>query len=208
GVGHAWRLKMAAGWVDARHMIEAVTAEPGPLPVGRDHRPRRLVDRTLFSDRLQRAVRRNAGVPGGLAVLAVAPDPRAFDYTDDTSAKRAEVSLVTAGRLVGCLHYSSFVTRVAPDEFLVLAEGIGGVERAVVLADQLLAAIRRPEMAGDGTPVTASIGIAFQVPGATAEQLQNNAAVAMYSAQSGGGDRCQVYEERTQETARVVTGVG
>ncbi len=190
-------------------MAQALTAEPGSPPLGRDHRPRsRLVDHTLFSDRLQRAVHRNAGVPGGLAVLAVAPDPRTFAYNDDTSAKRAEVSLVTAGRLVGCLHYSAFVTRVAGDEFVVLAEGIGGVEQAVALAEQVLAAIRRPEMTGNETPVTASIGIAFQVPGATSEQLQNNATVAMYSARSGGGDRCQLYEERTQETARVVTGVG
>ncbi len=200
---------MPDGRVDGNPMAEALTAEPGSRPIGRDHRPRsRLVDRTLFSDRLQRAVHRNAGVPGGLAVLAVAPDPCTFAYADDTSAKRAEVSHVTAGRLVGCLHYSSFVARVAGDEFLVLAEGIGGVERAVALAEQLLAAIRRPEMAGNETPVTASIGIAFQVPGATTEQLQNNAAVAMYSARSGGGDRWQVYEERTQETARVAAGVG
>jgi GGDEF domain-containing protein len=200
---------MPDGPVDARDMTEAAIAEPGSRSMDRDHRPRsRLVDRTLFSDHLQRAVRRNAGVPGGLAVLAVAPDPRIFATTEDTSGVRAEVSVVTAGRLVGCLHYSSFVTRVASDEFLVLAEGIGGVERALVLAEQLLAAIRRPEMTGGEAPVTASIGIAFQVPGATSEQLQNNAAVAMYSARSEGGDRCQVYDERAPEPAPTASGLG
>ncbi len=188
-------------------MTEGVTDEPGPHPMSRDPRARtRLVDRGRFAGHLGRAVRRNAGVPGGLAVLAVSADPHTLGPGDDISAARAEVTLVTAGRLVGCLHYSSFVTRVDSDEFLVLAEGIGGVERATVLADQVLAAIRRPETAGHEPPVTASIGIAFQAPGATAEQLQNNAAVAMYAARSEGGDRYRVHEERTKVAARATRG--
>jgi GGDEF domain-containing protein len=201
-------LKVPDSRVDERSMIEGVTDGPGPRPRQHDHRARtRLVDATSFAAHLGRAVRRNAGVPGGLAVLAVAPDPHPLTPGHDAYGMRAEVALVTAGRLVGCLHYSSFVTRVAEDEFLVLAEGIGGADRAAELAGQVLAAVRRPEPGGGPSPVTASIGIAFQVPGATAEQLQNNAAVAMYSARSGGGDRFQVYEERTLPMA-ATSGVG
>ena len=176
--------------------------------VGVDRPLTRMVDCRLFSGHLQRAVRRNAGVPGGLAVLAVAPDPPSFAHLDDAAGMRDEISLITAGRLVGYLHYSDLVTRTSSGEFLVLAEGIGGVDRAIVLAVHLMEAAREPEMVPHQKPVTVSIGIAFQEPGATAELLASNATAAMYSARSEGGDRYQVYGERTDETAPAVTGTG
>ena len=67
--------------------------------------------------------------PGGLALLAVAPDPLTCEHSNVTWEMREEICLLTAGRLVGCLHYSYPTTRVARDEFLVLAEGIGAAGR-------------------------------------------------------------------------------
>ena len=116
------------------------------------------------------------------------------------------VLLITAGRLVGCLHYSYATTRVASGEFVVVAEGIGTLGGAVDLAEQILFAVRQPEMVrAGGQPVTASVGLAMQEPSASAEQLQNNASVAMYLARTGGGNRYQVYGDWVSQPDIVAT---
>ena len=169
----------------------------------------RLLDRNSFFEQLRRAVIRNEGIPGGLALLAVAPDPITFEHTNGSWEMREEICLITAGRLVGCLHYSHSTTRVAGDEFLVLAEGIGTVDGAVGLAEQILLAVRRPEIVRPGEKsATASVGIAMQEPRTSAEQLQNNAAAAMYLARTGGGNRRQVYGEWMKEADVVASRAG
>ena len=188
-------------------MTEGVDVERGPRSMVRVHRPlSRMVDGTVFSDHLDRALRRNAGVPGGLALLAVAPDPLPCPHPDDSWSMQEEIALITAGRLVGFLHYSSFVTRTTGGVFLVLAEGIGGVDRAVLLAEHLMAAVREPEMVWNQTSVTASVGIAFQEPGLSAGLLQHNAITAVHSARNDGGDRYQISGQRTNETAETTIG--
>lgn len=134
-------------------------------------------------------------------MLAVAPDPLALARPDDAWGIREEIGLVAAGRLVGCLHYTASVTRLTGDEFLVLAEGIGGATRAGALAEQILEAVRRPEMMPGEKPVTASIGIAFQEAGVTADLLEHNATLAMHSSRSRGGDRYRIYGDDTDEAA-------
>jgi GGDEF domain-containing protein len=162
----------------------------GRVTVGGQLSRSRLVDPATFFEQLERALLRNDDVAGGLAVLAVAVDPFTLAYTPGGWAEREDVTLHTAGRLVGCLHYSFPTAQVGPDEFLVLAEGVGDVTRAVGLAEQLLIAIRWPQMLAS---VTASIGIAFQEPGHSVEHLHSNAAVAMHAARVRGGNRCHLF---------------
>jgi GGDEF domain-containing protein len=180
---------------------------PRPL-VPRRHRAR-LLDRNSFFDQLRRAVIRNEGIPGGLALLAVAPDPLTCEHSTVTWEMREEICLLTAGRLVGYLHYSHPTTRVGGDEFLVLAESIGAVDAAVYLAEQILFAVREPEIVRPGErSATASVGIAMPEPRTSAEQLQNNAAVAMYLARTGGGNGLQVYGEWMEEAGIVASRAG
>jgi len=190
-------------------MSDSVAEPPAPRPlVARQHRAR-LLDRNSFFDQLRRAVIRNEGIPGGLALLALAPDPLTFEHTSGTWEMREEICLLTAGRLVGCLHYSYPTTRVAGDEFLVLAEGIGTVDGAVDLAEQILLAVRQPEIVRPGEKsATASVGIAMPEPRTSAEQLQNNAAVAMYLARTGGGNRSQVFGDWMKEAGGVASRAG
>jgi len=201
------RLKVGERTVDALPMSEVVGVDARPPSMVRVERPlTRMVDGALFSGHLQRALRRNAGVPGGLALLAVAPDPLISASTDGTRGMQEEISLITAGRLVGFLHYSSFVTRKTSDVFLVLAEGIGGVDQAVLLAEHLMAAVREPEMVWNQEAVTASVGIAFQEPGVTPELLAESATVAVFSARSDGGDCYRIYGEGIRETTETSAG--
>ena len=79
-------------------------------------------------------------------------------------------------------------------QFLVLAEGVGHVTRATRLAEELLVAVRWPQMLGvEQASVSASIGIAFQEPGHSGEQLRSHAASAMYAARASGGNRCHLF---------------
>jgi GGDEF domain-containing protein len=185
-------------------------AEPlRPRPLVPRHHRARLLDRNSFFDQLRRAVIRNEGIPGGLALLAVAPDPLTCEHSTVTWEMREEICLLTAGRLVGCLHYSHPTTRVGGDEFLVLAESIGAVDNAVHLAEQILFAVREPEIVRPGErSATASVGIALPEPRTSAEQLQNNAAVAMHLARTGGGNRLQVYGEWMEEAGVVASRAG
>jgi GGDEF domain-containing protein len=171
-----------------------------PDLVARELPPRRvtrLLDRPTFFDRLQRAIVRNQAAGGGFALLVMKLDPFAVAESGSTGDRREEVHMVSAGRLLGCLHHACVTGRIASDEFAVLAEGIGDLRRATELAEQMLMCVRWPE-----DPVTASIGITVQ-PRPTAEQVMIDGDIAMFSARSGGGDRYQVYQEWMRETAAV-----
>jgi GGDEF domain-containing protein len=143
---------------------------------------------------------RNGGDGGGLALLALTVDSCTVADARVTWDRREEVQTVTAGRLVGCLHYTSVVARMAGDEYVVLAEGTGDIPSATGLADQILTSVRWPDPRRVDGSVTASIGIALQQSFTTAERLLTNADVAMYSARGGGGDRYQVFQEWMCET--------
>lgn len=165
------------------------------VTVGRQRSRSRLVDTATFAEQLERALVRNDDVAGGLALLALMLDPFTLAYTSGGWAEREDVTLHTAGRLVGCLHYSFPMTQVGSDEFLVLAEGVGDVTHAVRLAEQLLMAVRWPNMLGvEQASLTASIGIAFQEPGHSVGHLHSNAASAMHAARVRGGDRYHLFD--------------
>jgi diguanylate cyclase (GGDEF)-like protein len=155
----------------------------------------RLRDRPVFFDHLRRAMLRNEGVDGGLALLVMTLDPFYVAESSDPCDEREQVRMVTAGRLIGCLHYAYITARISDDEFLVLAEGIGDVENAIELSEQILMAVRWPEdLLAEQKSVTASIGIAFQGSHMIAEQLLINADIAMYSARNDGGNQYRVFE--------------
>ncbi len=154
----------------------------------------RLTSPAVFLEQLGRSIDRNDGVAGAIAVLSLAPDPLTFTDGSGSWQGRQEICWVAAGRIVGCLHYSDLVTRLSTDRFLVLSEGVGGVDGAAQLAERLRTAVRWPERSGgEERWVTASIGIALAEGCITPEQLADHAATAMQSAQATGGDRYQFF---------------
>lgn len=158
-----------------------------------------MLDRPLFMERLRRALVRNGSDGGGLTLFAVTVDHDVVTDAHRTRAGRTEEHMVTAGRLVGCLHHTSVVGRITGDEYVVLAEGVGDIPSATELAGLMLTSVWSPDPRRASGSVTASIGIALQGSFTSAEQLLINADIAMYTARSGGGDRYQVFQEWMRE---------
>ena len=101
----------------------------------------------------------------------------------------------TAVRLRQATRPQDTVARLAGDEFVVVCPALTAEDEAVTIADRLAAALSQPVRARDGDiPVSASIGVAFAGPGATAEQVLHEADTAMYRAKSLGRKRFEVYD--------------
>ena len=131
-----------------------------------------------------------------LAVLYLDLDN--LKVVNDTLGHSAGDALLrsVADVLRGCLRSFDTVARLGGDEFGILVEEIKHPAEAVGLADRLLRAIRRPlVVVGQNVGATASIGITFDAPGLTGDQLLCNADLAMYRAKELGGDRYTEFDD-------------
>ncbi len=155
-----------------------------------------LANRALFQDRLEHAVARIERTRHHLAVLYVDLDN--LKVVNDTLGHSAGDALLraVADVLQGCLRSFDTVARLGGDEFGILVEEIKHPTEAVGLADQLLSAIRRPlAVVGQTIAATASIGVTFDAPGLSGDQLLCNADLAMYRAKDLGGDQYAQFED-------------
>jgi diguanylate cyclase (GGDEF)-like protein len=104
--------------------------------------------------------------------------------------------------LVGCLRKVDTAARLGGDEFAVLVEDIANRGDAVKLAERILTALRQPVTAGGkDVSATVSIGITFDTPGITSDQLLRNADLAMYTAKERGKNRFEEFETEMHATA-------
>jgi GGDEF domain-containing protein len=73
----------------------------------------------------------------------------------------------------------------------VIAERLATAESVHVTADRIVCAVREPIDVGDGVraTVTASVGIALNRPGDTADDVLHEADLAMYTAKTTGKGR-------------------
>jgi predicted signal transduction protein with EAL and GGDEF domain len=170
-----------------------------------------LPNRTLFMDRLQRAIRARARHSELLfAVLFI--DLDRFKTINDSLGHPAGDALLLeiARRLAGALRRDDTVSRpgaAAPgtdttlarlggDEFTLLAEGIRDPSDAVRIAERIQAALAVPTtLEGQEVFTSASIGIAISTPlHRSADDVVRDADLAMYRAKASGGDRCAVFD--------------
>ena len=147
-----------------------------------------LPNRTLFMDRLERAVamaRRR-----GTQLAALMLDLDGFKDVNDKFGHEAGDLLLkgVAGRLKACLRDADTLSRHGGDEFAVLLPVIDGAAGAREVASRLLVLLRRPFfMAGDEISVSASIGVAlFPGDGESPEEIMNLADQAMYGVKRAG----------------------
>jgi len=146
-----------------------------------------LINRRRFEEELESylALARNFSVRGALFFL----DLDLFKYVNDTLGHHAGDDLLrrVAGILRERLRETDVIARLGGDEFAVLLPYTG--EEAVVLAEQVLEALRQEMILGAGRSVTitGSIGITFFPDhGLKAEDLLAHADVAMYRAKEQG----------------------
>ena len=160
-----------------------------------------LPNRTLFHDRVGLALERRRS--GQIAVLYIDLDN--FKTVNDRfgHASGDQVIAAAALHIRGCTGKGDMAARFGGDEFALLLEGVT-VEDARALADRVLEALSRTEVAFSRQTLTigASIGIAVAGPEETTEMLLRDADLAMYEAKRQGRGRHVLYEPTLYDTAK------
>jgi diguanylate cyclase (GGDEF)-like protein len=146
-----------------------------------------LANRSLFADRVQRALVASSRTGARVAVLFLDLDD--FKSVNDTLGHAVGDQLIkeVADRLRAALRTSDTAARLGGDEMAVLLEGCDetGAER---VAQKIIASLQAPFMlAGRAVPVRASVGVAVSSPGKVAvDELLSDADAAMYATKSRG----------------------
>jgi diguanylate cyclase (GGDEF)-like protein len=163
-----------------------------------------LPNRALILDRVGQAIARSRRDHLTIGLLFV--DLDGFKDINDTLGHSAgdELLKAVAARFSGTLRASDTVARMGGDEFVVLAEGLSADAGPELVAERLLAVLAEPFHLGDDrTPVTisASIGIAVGTRDC-AEDLFQDADLALYAAKDAGKNRYLTFESHMQDTLR------
>ena len=153
-----------------------------------------LPNRELLNDRLRSALGRVGRDQTRLALLYLDLDE--FKQVNDSLGHAAGDRMLqaVARRLSDASRSSDTVARVGGDEFVVLLEGLHGLDDAVLVAGKLRAILAEPlEIEGQVFQPAPSIGIALHPDhGETSEALMRAADLAMYAAKRAGGNRACV----------------
>ncbi|HEX7975630.1 MAG TPA: diguanylate cyclase [Anaerolineales bacterium] len=173
----------------------------------------RLPNRSLFLDRLGRAIERlNRRPESPFAVLFL--DLDRFKVINDSLGHTAgdQMLIAIAERLSLCLRSSDTAARLGGDEFVVLLEEIQGIHDAIAVTDRINKSLKSPfDLDGHKVVVTASIGIVLgaatlsAVSYRQAEEVLRDADIAMYRAKALGKNRFVVFDPalRTRAIARL-----
>jgi diguanylate cyclase (GGDEF)-like protein/PAS domain S-box-containing protein len=155
-----------------------------------------LANKALFQDRLDHALARIGQTGSHLAVLFIDLDD--FKTVNDSLGHGEGDQLLkrVAAELSGCLRPLDTAARLGGDEFAILIEDVWSREDITALAQRILDSLRQSSPPGTRSSSSAgSIGIAFDEPGITSEQLLRNADIAMYQAKERGKDRFEIYRD-------------
>jgi diguanylate cyclase (GGDEF)-like protein/PAS domain S-box-containing protein len=160
-----------------------------------------LGNRALFRDRLEHAVARIGRTGGSLAVLFLDVDN--FKIVNDSLGHSAGDALLEsmARVLIGCLRKADTAARLGGDEFGVVVEEFRQPGEVFELVERMIVALCRPlRVNGRDISASVSIGIAFDAPGDSSDDLLCKADLAMYSAKERGGNRFAAFEEAMMAT--------
>jgi diguanylate cyclase (GGDEF)-like protein/PAS domain S-box-containing protein len=148
-----------------------------------------LPNRTLFFDRLNRALTRAERQNTRLAVLFLDIDD--FKAHNDTLGHRAADQLLidVSARMVQTMRQTDTVARFGGDEFVILCEDLADQEEAELLCTRLASALGRPFFLVDEAQheLSASIGVALSdTDRLDGEALLRDADTAMYVSKEHG----------------------
>ena len=154
-----------------------------------------LPNRTLFLDRLARAVahaKRNQGTVGVLFI-----DLDRFKNVNDTFGHHAGDVLLqmAANRMREGLRDEDTVARLSGDEFGVLLPHVSDFDGVVTVTEKIVGLFQEPfSLAEERLVVTPSIGIAIHPQdGEEADELVASADTAMYRAKERGRNTYEIY---------------
>jgi diguanylate cyclase (GGDEF)-like protein len=154
-----------------------------------------LPNRVLLRDRIEQALRRTGR--SGRRIAVVYLDLDSFKRINDSLGHDAgdELLLRVADRLTASVRPADTVARLGGDEFAILIDETGERDVAVEVIDRVVEALSIPIRVGDRQVVaSASLGLAFSDPDATAMSMLRDADVAMYRAKAIGGSQWVRYE--------------
>ncbi|RVU49465.1 putative bifunctional diguanylate cyclase/phosphodiesterase [Rubrivivax rivuli] len=147
-----------------------------------------LPNRRLFKDHLELALVQAERRGQLVGVMFI--DLDRFKLVNDTYGHLLGDELLRsfAHRLRGCVRAGDTVARQGGDEFTVLLPDLTNADDALPIAQKILAELDKPFLLGDREfRATASVGIAtYPRDGLTAEQLMQNADIAMYEVKTSG----------------------
>jgi diguanylate cyclase (GGDEF)-like protein len=155
-----------------------------------------LPNRTLFTDRLEQAIKYCNRDPEASFAVAFLDIDR-FKVINDSLGHAAgdRVLIEVAKRLQSCLRSEDTVARFGGDEFAILATNAYPTD-IQSLCDRLQRKIQSPIILGTHTISTrASIGIAFGAAQVSPNQLLRNADIAMYQAKANGKGTFAIFEQ-------------
>lgn len=166
-----------------------------------------LPNRRLFKDHLELALVQAERRGQLVGVMFI--DLDRFKLVNDTYGHLLGDELLRsfAHRLRGCVRAGDTVARQGGDEFTVLLPDLTNAADALPIAQKILAELDKPFLLGDREfRATASVGIAtYPRDGLTAEQLMQNADIAMYEVKTSGrnGGRMFTTEMNAGHTQRL-----
>ncbi len=156
-----------------------------------------LANRTLFNDRLDRALVEMRRKSSRLALLYL--DLDRFKNINDTLGHPAGDDLIRelARRLGELLRGGDCVARLGGDEFAILQTGIAATDDVAALCERIIQAVGRPfELLGRSAYVGVSIGVAIAPDaGIDRAELMRKSDIALYSAKASGRNRFRVFAE-------------
>ena len=161
-----------------------------------------LANRALFLDRMDHALRVTRPKHDPVVVLFVDLDD--FKSVNDALGHAVGDQMLRsiAERIRRVAGDGDTPARLGGDEFALLLEDLGGVERALDVAESLLDAMREPvALAGHDLAVLASVGVAVSTPGMTTAGLLRDADIAMYEAKRAGKSQIKIFDPTMRLTA-------
>ena len=213
-------------WTESRSRVDRTGDEPLVISTTRDIADRHntelhlqrmaatdpltgVSNRTVFMDRLRQALRRLQRHQGMVAVLFL--DLDRFKVINDSLGHHAgdAVLLQMAERLLQVLRPQDTLARLGGDEFAIVVEDLINPDEALALGGRIIEAGRDPFRVGQEQFIcTTSLGIAVTTdPARNAEDLLQEADLALYRAKDRGRDRADVFDEdlRTLAVGRLAT---
>jgi diguanylate cyclase (GGDEF)-like protein len=162
-----------------------------------------LPNRVLVLDRAERILARARREPR-IMPAALYVDIDRFKYVNDSFGHAAGDTLLTvvAERLRGIMRDQDTVGRLGGDEFVVLLESNAHEASPEAIAERVIRVLREPVELEDGRIISASASIGIAIGSRpTAEQLLQDADLALYTAKAAGKDRAVLFEANMQSVA-------